>query len=47
MIVAHRGASFDAPENTMSAFNLAWKQQADGIEGDFLRYSRSADRLHP
>ena len=35
MIVAHRGASFDAPENTMSAFNLAWKQQADGIEGDF------------
>ena len=35
MIVAHRGASYDAPENTMSAFNLAWKLGADGVEGDF------------
>ncbi len=35
MIVAHRGASFDAPENTMAAFNLAWKLGADGVEGDF------------
>lgn len=35
MIVGHRGASFDAPENTMSAFRLAWEQQADGVEGDF------------
>jgi glycerophosphoryl diester phosphodiesterase len=35
MIVAHRGASFDAPENTLSAFQEAWKQHADGIEGDF------------
>jgi glycerophosphoryl diester phosphodiesterase len=35
MIVGHRGASFDAPENTMSAFRLAWEQGADGIEGDF------------
>lgn len=34
-IVAHRGASYDAPENTLAAFNLAWEQQADGIEGDF------------
>ncbi len=34
-IVAHRGASFDAPENTLAAFNLAWKQGADAIEGDF------------
>lgn len=34
-IVAHRGASFDAPENTMSAFELAWEQGADLIEGDF------------
>jgi len=34
-IVAHRGASFDAPENTLSAFRLAWKQNADVIEGDF------------
>lgn len=34
-IIAHRGASHDAPENTMAAFDLAWKQGADGIEGDF------------
>ena len=35
MIVAHRGASFDAPENTIPAFELAWEQGADAIEGDF------------
>jgi glycerophosphoryl diester phosphodiesterase len=35
MIVAHRGASYDAPENTLAAFKLAWQQQSDGIEGDF------------
>jgi glycerophosphoryl diester phosphodiesterase len=34
-IVAHRGASADAPENTLPAFELAWKQGADAIEGDF------------
>ena len=36
LIVAHRGASHDAPENTLPAFVLAWKQGADAIEGDFL-----------
>jgi glycerophosphoryl diester phosphodiesterase len=35
MIVGHRGASYDAPENTVAAFRLAWEQGADGIEGDF------------
>ena len=35
VIVAHRGASYDAPENTISAFRLAWEQKADGIEADF------------
>ena len=35
MIVAHRGASYDAPENTLAAFRLAWEQGSDGIEGDF------------
>lgn len=35
MIVAHRGASRDAPENTMPAFKLAWEQGADAVEGDF------------
>ena len=36
LIVAHRGSSFEAPENTLPAFELAWKQGADAIEGDFL-----------
>ena len=35
LIVAHRGASRDAPSNTIPAFQLAWKQGADAIEGDF------------
>jgi len=35
MITGHRGASHDAPENTMAAFNLAWEQGADAVEGDF------------
>ena len=35
MIIAHRGASEDAPENTLEAFRLAWLQNADAIEGDF------------
>jgi glycerophosphoryl diester phosphodiesterase len=35
LIVAHRGASHDAPENSLSAFRLAWEQGADGIEADF------------
>ena len=36
MIVAHRGSSHEAPENTLPAFELAWEQGADGVEGDFL-----------
>ncbi|MEZ6136297.1 MAG: glycerophosphodiester phosphodiesterase [Pirellulaceae bacterium] len=35
MIVGHRGASYDAPENTLAAFREAAEQGADGIEGDF------------
>ena len=35
LIVAHRGASRDAPQNTIPAFQLAWEQGADAIEGDF------------
>jgi glycerophosphoryl diester phosphodiesterase len=33
-IVAHRGASHDAPENSVSAIKLAWEQGADGSEFD-------------
>jgi glycerophosphoryl diester phosphodiesterase len=36
LIIAHRGASFDAPENTLGAFRLAFEQGADGIEADFF-----------
>ncbi len=35
LLIAHRGASRDAPENTLAAFSLAWQQGADGIEADF------------
>ena len=35
LIIAHRGSSAQAPENTLAAFQLAWEQGADGIEGDF------------
>lgn len=35
LIVAHRGASAEAPENTLPAFQLAWEQGADAIEADF------------
>ena len=34
MIIAHRGASANAPENTLAAFQLAVQQGADGIELD-------------
>lgn len=33
-IVAHRGASAHAPENTMAAFRLAIEEGADGVEFD-------------
>jgi glycerophosphoryl diester phosphodiesterase len=33
-IIAHRGASFDAPENTVAAVRLGWEQGADGVEFD-------------
>ncbi|MBI5382852.1 MAG: glycerophosphodiester phosphodiesterase [Opitutae bacterium] len=32
--VAHRGASYDAPENTLAAEKLAWEQKADAVETD-------------
>lgn len=33
-IIAHRGASFDAPENTLAAIRLGWAQRADVVEID-------------
>jgi glycerophosphoryl diester phosphodiesterase len=35
LIIGHRGASREAPENTLESFRLAWDQGADGIEADF------------
>jgi glycerophosphoryl diester phosphodiesterase len=40
LVIAHRGASAYAPENTMPAFELAVRQQADMLE---LDVQRSAD----
>ena len=37
LILAHRGASASAPENTLAAFALAIEQGADGIELDVTR----------
>ena len=34
LIIAHRGESFDAPENTLAAVNLAWERGADAVEID-------------
>lgn len=34
MIIAHRGASHDAPENTLASVNLAWERKADAVEVD-------------
>jgi glycerophosphoryl diester phosphodiesterase len=34
LVIAHRGASAEAPENTIAAFELALAQGADGIELD-------------
>lgn len=33
-IIAHRGASFHAPENTVASAKLGWEQKADAVEID-------------
>src|SRR5258705_11369196 len=37
LILGHRGASAEAPENTIAAFSLALAQGADGVELDAQR----------
>ncbi len=34
ILIAHRGESYDAPENTLAAINLAWERNADAVEVD-------------
>ena len=34
LIVAHRGASIEAPENTLPAYIKAWNQEVDAVELD-------------
>lgn len=38
-IIGHRGSSHEAPENTLHAIQLAWQENADGVEVD-VRTSR-------
>ena len=37
LVLGHRGASADAPENTLAAFRMALEQGADGFELDVWR----------
>lgn len=45
-IYAHRGASKDAPENTIKAFRLAFDQRADGIEFDVYQHESGIVVFH-
>ncbi len=44
LVIAHRGASVDAPENSVEAFLLADEQGADGVELD-VRIDRGGELL--
>lgn len=46
LIFAHRGASADAPENTLLAVDIALAQQADGIEIDVHQLGNDLVVIH-
>ncbi|KXI28358.1 glycerophosphodiester phosphodiesterase [Paraglaciecola hydrolytica] len=46
LIFAHRGASADAPENTLGAIKLALTQQVDGIEIDVHQVEQELVVIH-
>lgn len=46
LVIAHRGASRERPENTLSAFALAIEQRADMIETDLHRSRDGAIVVH-
>ena len=37
LVIAHRGASSIGPENSLASYQLAWMQEADGIEVDLRK----------
>src|SRR6056297_2579248 len=46
-IVAHRGASFKAPENTRASVKLAWQQRTDAVEVDvYLTADKKIVAMH-
>jgi glycerophosphoryl diester phosphodiesterase len=46
-IIAHRGASYEAPENTLASVRLAWEQNADAVEVDvFLTKDNRIVAIH-
>ena len=45
-IIAHRGASYLAPENTLVAFRKAMEIGADGVEMDVDRKSTRLNSSH-
>lgn len=46
LVIAHRGACWDAPENTLEAFELAIEQGADYVEFDVRRRGRELVVCH-
>lgn len=34
LLIAHRGAAYDAPENTLASVELAWQRKAEAVEID-------------
>lgn len=45
-IFGHRGASWQAPENTLAAFELAMQQQASGVEFDTYQHPEAILVFH-
>ena len=47
ILLAHRGESFIAPENTLAAFKLAWEKHAEAVELDvYLTHDNKIVVMH-
>lgn len=42
LIIAHRGESYDAPENTLASVNLAWQRNVKAVEID-IQYTSDGE----